>query len=299
MTKNVAASVRQRLQNIAKETGRPFGEVLQYFAMERFLYRLSQAPFAKAFVLKGALLFRVWDTPDSRATRDIDFLAYMENTPEAVALVVKESCDLPVENDGLVFDSDSIEANSIKQDADYEGVRVKFRATLENAIVTMQVDVGFGDTITPEATEAEYPTLLEFEPPKIRIYPPETVVAEKAEAMVNLGAINSRMKDFYDVWRMSRQFTFNSLVLQAAVKSTFENRKTEVIPFTDLSSELLDDSERFERQWNAFVDKNELDAPSDFFEVLAALEEVLSPIFSSIANSGSENKTWHAPGPWK
>ncbi len=226
---NVAASVHQRLLNIARETGRPFNEVLQYFAMERLLYRLSCSGHRDSFVLKGALLFRAWDVPDSRAPRDIDFLAFLDNSPEHLAAIFREVCTI-AGDDGLVFDPDSVEARKIKEDADYEGVRVRFRGLLGKARITMQIDTGFGDKVHPDVVQADYPTLLKLPAPSLRMYPPETVVAEKVEAMVHLGSLNSRMKDFYDVWRLSRQFEFDKSVLAEAIAQTFNHRGTELVP---------------------------------------------------------------------
>ncbi len=176
--KNISASVHQRLLNIARDTERPFNEVLQYFAMERFLHRLSRYPNADSFVLKGALLFRVWDVPDSRATRDIDFLAYVDNSPENLAAIFREVCTIDDPDDGLVFDPDTVKAQRIKEDADYEGIRTRLRGRLGKAQVVMQIDVGFGDLIHPSAIQADYPALLDLPAPSLRMYPPETVIAE-------------------------------------------------------------------------------------------------------------------------
>ena len=152
--------------------------------MERFLYRLGQTKHAVSFVLKGALLFRIWDMPDSRATRDIDFLAYLDNSPENLAAIIRDDCAVDSVDDGLGFDPGTVEAQRIKEDADYEGVRIRFRGQLGNVRVHMQVDVGFGDLVHPDAVEADYPALLDLPAPSLRIYPPKTVVAEKAEAIL-------------------------------------------------------------------------------------------------------------------
>jgi len=294
---NASASVHQRLLNIARKTSRPFDEVLQYFAMERFLYRLSQTEHADSFVLKGALLFRIWDTPDSRATRDIDFLAYVDNSPDNLAAIIRDVCAIDGVDDGLKFDPETVEAQRIKQDADYEGVRIRFRCLLGNARIHMQVDVGFGDLIHPGAVQAEYPALLDLPRPSLLIYPPETVVAEKAEAMVHLGRLNSRMKDFYDIWRISLQFNFNGEDLYEAVRRTFDKRKTAVIEFDDLLAELLD-SETLQMQWTAFLGKSAINGPETFPEVLALLGKFLSPVFSSIQNNKALSQKWTPPGPW-
>ena len=294
---NVSASIHQRLLNIAKETGRPFNELLQYFAMERFLFRLSRSTHANSFVLKGALLFRVWDTPDSRATRDIDFLGYVDNSPETLVNIVRDICANSDPNDGLSFDAESVVAQRIKEDADYEGVRIRFRGQLGNARIHMQVDVGFGDLIHPGAVQADYPTLLELAVPSLQTYPPETVIAEKSQAMVHLGSLNSRMKDFYDIWRMSRQFDFEGKTLSEAIQRTFNNRGTEFVVFGDVARELLE-SEDIKTQWLAFRRRVPVEAPDSFADVLASISEFLTPVFATIIAGQAFAKHWKALGPW-
>ena len=296
--KNVAASVHQRLLNIAKDNARPFDEVLQYFAMERFLYRLSRSPHVDSFVLKGALLFRVWDIPDSRATRDIDFLAYLDNSPANLAAIVRDVCALDDCDDGLKFDPDTVKAQRIKEDADYEGVRIRFRGQLGNARISMQMDVGFGDLIHPGSVQADYPALLDLPAPSLRMYPPETVIAEKAEAMVYLGSLNSRMKDFYDIWRIAQLFDFDGIELCEAISRTFGNRNTAIIEFDDLVVELLD-NDNPDQQWIAFLRKSALAGPDSFSQVLAVISDFLSPVFSSIKGGNDFGRKWTAPGPWR
>ena len=278
--KNIAASVHQRLLNIGRHTGKPFDQVLQYFAMERLLYRLSSSAHKDSFVLKGALLFRVWDVPDSRATRDIDFLAFLDNSPENLVAVFRDVCTIEGD-DGLAFDADSVDAKTIKEDADYEGVRVRFRGLLGKARITMQIDIGFGDKVHPGVLRADYPVILDLPAPALRMYPPETVVAEKVEAMVHLGSLNSRMKNFYDVWRLARQFEFDDSVLSEAIKQTFDNRGTELIPFGELKAELLE-NETLEKLWSAFLAKTGLAAPKSFHEVLDEIALFLGPLFERV-----------------
>ena len=266
--------------------------------MERFLHRLSRSPHADSFVLKGALLFRIWDIPDSRATRDIDFLAYVDNSPKNLAAIFREVCTVDDPDDGLVFDPDTVDAQRIKEDADYEGVRTRFRDQLGKARIVMQVDVGFGDLIHPGAVQADYPALLDLPAPSLRMYPPETVIAEKAEAMVYLGGLNSRMKDFYDIWRISQQFDFQGDVLCEAVKGTLQNRNTEVIEFDDLVTELFE-NENLDTQWSAFLRKSALTGAEDFSQVLTTIGEFLSPVFSSIKGNKLFDQEWAAPGPWR
>lgn len=297
--RDVAASVRQRLQNVAKATGRPFQEVLEYYAMERFLYRLARSPHADRFVLKGALLFRAWGGASSRPTRDIDLLARMENTVGAVVPVFKEMCELAVEPDGMVFDPASVAGVVIKEDADYPGVRVTFLGTLQNARVAMQADLGFSDIVTPGPVPLDYPVLLELPAPRLRGYTPETVVAEKFEAMVKLDLLNSRMKDFYDLWVLARRFDFDGASLAAAIARTFANRKTAVAARpTALTPAFAADAGK-RAQWVGFVRKAKLgDAPADLAEVTAVLAPFLGTPAAAVAAGEEFRGTWRAPGPW-
>lgn len=213
--KNVEDSVRSKLHNKRKKANVPFMEILRNYAMERFLYRFSQAEFADEFVLKGALLFTAWRVPERRTTIDIDLLAHYSNEITEIEKVVKKVCAAKVTPDGLVFDMDSVSGAKIKQDADYEGVRVKFLGFLGKSRITMQIDFGFGDILCPPPKKIDYPVILDFPAPRIKGYAPETVVSEKFEAMVQLGALNSRMKDFYDLWLMIRRFDFKGASIAA------------------------------------------------------------------------------------
>ena len=226
-TKNVGASVRQRLLNKARETGRPFSELLQYFAMERFLYRLSKSEYADKFVLKGALMLTAWNAPLLRPTMDIDLLGRIGNDIGAMTAIVREICAGHVEpDDGLVFDAATVQGERIAEAAEYEGVRVRFRATLDAARIQMQLDVGFGDIVVPAAVPTTYPTILDLPAPHLLAYSRETAIAEKFEAMVKLGELNSRMKDFFDIWLLSRSFDFDGPRLCEAIEKTFKRRGT-------------------------------------------------------------------------
>jgi len=254
---NMAASVRQRLLNLARERQEDFGLVLTKYGLERVLYRISQSRHRKAFVLKGALLFEVWTEQRYRPTRDADFLARGENSPERFVALFKEICETPVEDDGLRFDADTVTAEHITEDADYEGLRIKFVGHLDNARIPIQIDLGFGDVITPEPVETEIPSMLQLPKAKLLTYPRESMVAEKFEAMVSLGLANSRMKDFYDVWSLTRDFPFEGSSLSMAIKKTFAKRGTQLpsgmpVVFT---SEFFEDAGK-KRQWAAFCSKN-------------------------------------------
>jgi predicted nucleotidyltransferase component of viral defense system len=200
--RDLGASVRQRLLNQSRAQNRPFQELLQYFVMERFLYRLAESPHADRFILKGALLLTAWRAPLSRPTMDIDLAGRIDNRLHHIKTIVSAVCSVVVDSDGIEFNRDSI--SRIKEDADYEGVRVQFHATLAKAQIAMQLDIGFGDVITPGPAEVVYPTLLDFPASVLRAYPRETVVAERLEAITVLGLLNSRMKDYYDLALLSR-----------------------------------------------------------------------------------------------
>lgn len=169
--KNLTASVRGKLQNKSVGINRSFSEILQYYGMERFLYRFSKSEYAEKFILKGALMFTVWDVPERRTTRDIDFLGRYDNQVEKIEAVIREVCIQKVIEDGLVFDAQSVKGQKIKEDADYEGVRIKFLGFLEKSRIPMQINVGFGDVIEPKAQPITYPTLLDFPKPHLRGYP--------------------------------------------------------------------------------------------------------------------------------
>lgn len=224
--KNLPASIRGRLLNLAQERNDDFGLILTKYGLERMLFRLSRSKYRDTFILKGALLFELWTKERYRATRDADFLAKGDNSPERFVGIFREISIIDVENDGLRFDPKTVKAERIKEDADYEGVRVTLTAFLEKAQIPIQIDIGFGDVIKPGPIEAEYPTLLGLPSPRLLTYPRETVVSEKLEAMVKLGIANSRMKDFHDLHSLSQTFEFGGKALVDAVRATFERRAT-------------------------------------------------------------------------
>ena len=218
---NMAASVRQRLLNLARERRENFDYLLTRFGLERFLYRLANSPFRDRFILKGAMFFLLWGMDEHRPTRDADFLGFGENDAENLVAIFQDVCRVAVEDDGLIFDPASVQAAAIREEMEYGGIRVTLPAILDRARISLQFDVGFGDAVTPLAEEVDYPTLLDLPAPHLRIYPKETVIAEKFQAMVHLGIANSRMKDFYDIWVMARSFDFDGSVLKTAIERTF------------------------------------------------------------------------------
>jgi len=300
MMKNVSASVKDRLMNLAKGLGRPFQELLQHYALERFLYRFANTPHREDFILKGALMLRVWGTPQSRPTRDIDFLAYGDNSVEALERTIRRACETKVEADGMLFDVDSIQGSRIKEDAEYEGVRVKFYGYLDRAKIPMQIDVGFGDVVYPEATEAAFPALLDFPSANLRLYPRETVVAEKFQAMVLLGTLNSRMKDFFDLWMLSRQFDFRGDYLATAIQKTFENRNTDIDPDPVALTPAFTAEDKTARQWKAFVKRMRVkEMPPSLDELREPLRQFLIPVAEALSKGDAFESYWVAPGGWR
>ncbi len=300
--KNTEATVRSQLQNRAKNAGRIFMEVLQYYAIERFLYRLSISQYSNLFILKGALMFQVLQVQDRRTTLDIDFLAYFKNEVESLEKVIKDICRINIKKeDGLIFDADSVVGERIKEGAEYEGVRIKFKGFLGKSRIPMQIDIGFGDVISPKPQVIEYPTILDFPKPKLKGYSLESIVAEKFESMVKLGAINSRMKDFYDIWIISRQFDFKGERLRKALKRTFIQRNSELPKSSKLFAEEFYDEES-DRQvmWKSFLTKNQINsAPEKLALVVKKINDFLTSPVKSILNNKEFDYHWNSPGPWK
>ncbi len=296
--KDIAASVRQRLYDLSRTRGDEFQLVLTHYAIERLLYRLSKSPHADRFVLKGAMLFSVWTDKPYRPTRDLDLLGRGESAPDRVADTIKTICQQPVEDDGLIFNADSVRAEPIREDQEYEGVRVVVLAMLGNAKIPLQVDIGFGDSVVPAEEELTYPTLLVFPAPELKSYPKESVIAEKFQAMVALGPANSRMKDFYDVWMLARRFEFDGETVSRAIKSTFERRQTALPtgrPYA-LSDECVGDKQG---QWSAFQNRVRLlESPASFAEVIELIGEFLLPPAQAASSSEAFVKRWRADGTW-
>lgn len=274
LPKNVAASVRARLLSRAKEQGMDYNLILTKYALERLLYRLSVSPWGDAFVLKGALLFDLWFDQPHRPTRDMDLLGFGSAEIADVAAVFREVCALRNE-DGISFDPATVNAAIIRKEANYAGVRVTLLGMLDGARCAVQVDVGYGDAVTPEPQRLSYPVLLEdMSAPLLRVYPAYTVVAEKYHAMVSLGMINTRLKDYFDLWFLARHFAFDPALLQDAMAATFARRGTPLpqqLPL-GLSEAFAQDATKAQ-QWKAFLRKNKLEAPA-----LEALMDELRPL---------------------
>jgi predicted nucleotidyltransferase component of viral defense system len=268
--------------------------------MERFLYRLSKSPNRDRFVLKGALLLTAWRAPQSRPTMDIDLAGRTNNELDHIAELVGAVCDVAVEPDGIEFNRASIEVSRIKEHADYEGVRVRFHATLSKARIPMQIDIGFGDVIVPGPTEVEYPTMLDFPAPVLQAYPRETVVAEKLEALTALGVLNSRMKDYYDLALLSRMYPFEGEPLTDAIVATFRHRGTIIETEPIGLTEAYHNDPARAVQWRAFVRRSRFDEEAgDLARLIAEIRPFALPVLSAITAKDTFKARWKAGGPWE
>lgn len=259
-TRNTAASVRTRLLNLARSRGEDYGLILGYYAIERLLYRLSVSSFADRFVLKGAMLFTVWHIAEHRPTRDLDLLGYGSVTPEDLVSCFRSICTQDSTTDGVTFDPVSVKAHYIREQSEYGGTRIKLLCDIAGAKVSVQIDVGVGDAITPEAESTDFPLLLDgFPAPRLKIYPVYTVVAEKLEAMIKLGMTNSRMKDFFDLMTLAKHTDLDNQILEQAINATFNRRGTALPKAKPVACtpEFFADAAK-NTQWNAFLKKNSL-----------------------------------------
>jgi predicted nucleotidyltransferase component of viral defense system len=291
MTKsNLAASIRQRLKNHAKESGESFNLILVRFGLERLLYRITETQPKDLFVLKGGALFYCWTEKLHRPTRDIDLLGTGEPSRERFQKIFTEVISAEYE-DGLVFDKDSLVVDRVKDDQQYSGLRVSCVAYLDNAKINLQIDIGFGDATVPDPEMVEYPVLLDLPAPSIRAYKKETVIAEKLQAMVDLGIANSRMKDFFDLYALALSFEFDGIELSEAIKATFERRETKIpaeLPMA-LTSEFSRNDDK-QKQWTAFAKKLELSTTLE--ETVQTIADFIMPCLVALSTSDPFAKKW-------
>ena len=292
--KNPAASVHARLAQRRTKTGEDYNVLLVRFTLERLLYRLSISNHREQFVLKGAMLFALWEPEMHRATRDLDLLGFGQSTPERLADIFRELCNLEVEADGVVFDSRSVGCEDIRAQDEYAGIRVKLRATVGKAVVPLQVDVGFGDALPVAPEEITFPVMLGMAAPKLRAYSRETVVAEKLEAIVKLGMLNSRFKDYFDLHYLAQKFPFDGALLVKSIAGTFARRGTafpEGLP-AGLTPMFGTDPAKI-RGWQAFWRKTGPKAAAPTLEaVIQLLIEFLEPPLDAAAKGKPLTATW-------
>ena len=297
--RNISASVRDRLLNKARTEKLDFNLLLTRYALERMLYRLSISKQRDQFLLKGALLFDLWFDVPHRPTHDADFLGFGSAEIPHIEATFRDICRIEVE-DGIAFQPDTVKAAEIRKEANYAGVRVTLLGMLDSARCAVQIDIGFGDAVVPGPDEVHYPVILgEMPGPHLHVYPRYTVVAEKLEALTSLGMLNSRMKDYFDLWILAKHSDFDGQILSRAVAATFDRRRTAVptgVPI-GLSDEFINDAQKG-KQWQGFLRKNALD-PMSLATVVVDLRDFLMPVLAAIAAGGSHDYPWRAVAGWQ
>jgi predicted nucleotidyltransferase component of viral defense system len=296
---NLPASIHQKLLNLARSTNRIFNELLYIYTNERFLYRLSKSTHASKFILKGAMAILNLEPNHPRYTRDVDLLGYAENSTSGMEEIIRDICETPVIDDGLVFDPSSIKGELIKVNDEYPGVRVRFNASLGSTkIKNLQVDVGVGDAVYPQAKETQYHGLLDFPEAVIRIYQPETILAEKIHALVKHGLLNSRMKDIYDIWLIASNQSINGAVFSKSLKMTFKKRVT---PFPET---LVIFEERYVTQgrktaWKSIERKlQSVDSLPELSVIIESLESFITPVMDSLYKDVQFSLRWDPKQGW-
>lgn len=303
MSKRVAAdtgaSVRERLKQKFPGFGYDFQVLLTHYALERLLYRLGRSKYRNQFLLKGALLFKVWYDQPVRSSMDADLLGEKPADIPKVEKIFHDLCRVSVEPDGLEFLPDTVHGEEILENSEYQGIRVKLTALLSNARIHLQIDIGFGDAVIPQAKTINYPVLLDLPAPRVRAYTPYTVIAEKFQTLVDKSLANSRMKDYYDLWYISRYNEMDGVTLAKAIAATFKRRKTELpgsLP-EGLGEGFTSDPAK-QRQWASFLKKNK---PRETHELTAAVEEIqsfLMPVVRALAGKEQFHMVWRPSQGW-
>jgi len=296
---DIGASVRERLKQKADSLGYDFKVLLTHYALERLLYRLGRSKYRDRFLLKGALLFKVWYDQMVRTSMDADLLGEGNSDIPKLVKIFRELCLVPVEPDGLEFLPDTVSGLEILENAEYQGVRITLTVMLSGARIHLQIDVGFGDAVVPRPKYIRYPALLGFPAPSIKVYTQYTAIAEKLQTLVDKGLANSRMKDYYDIWYISRHSNIDGSKLSRAIAATFKRRKTglpETLP-EGLGDGFASDNAK-QRQWTAFLKKTK---PGEICELDAAINEMrifLMPVVESLIEKKPYNRTWHPGQGW-
>ena len=298
---NLSASVAARLLQQARQRGDVYQTLLTAFCFERFLYRLGKSEVRERFVLKGAMLFRLWSDQPYRATRDLDLLRKGDGSFEAIRKDIQAICAVPAEPDAVMFDLDTIRIEAIRAEEEYAGTRATLLAHCGTARLTLQIDMGLGDSVWPAAQPCTYPTLLDFPPPSVLAYPREAVVAEKLEAMVVLGDRSSRIKDFFDIHHLASRFEFDRATLAESIRRTFERRRTP-IPVEEpigLTPAYWSNPSR-PAQVRAFARRAGLTLASEpGAEFARVLDAFLSPLLEDVRRDARREGTWPPGGPWR
>jgi Nucleotidyl transferase AbiEii toxin, Type IV TA system len=279
---NKAASIRQKLLNYTKANGQDFQRTLDAYAIECILDRLAHSAYAERFLLKGALLFAVWKGLRNRPTRDIDLMGRGVNELDSIVRIFKEIVSVDIKDDCIVFFPNHVEGLRIKEDDEYEGIRILVDGALSGATFKVQIDIGFGDSVTPSPVHASFPRILDMPPFSLLMYQPETAFAEKLEAIVSRGLPNSRMKDYFDLSVLIRDHMVRTELIRQSVANTFKRRKT-ALPVScpiGLSETFAQDSTKI-AQWNGFLRKSGLDAGS-LSDVIATIRSFVNKTFEVV-----------------
>jgi len=298
---NFAASVHARLLALNRQRNADFLRTLQRYVAERFLYRLGLSPYRDRFVLKGAMLFVLWDEVTARPTKDLDLAGYVANDADAITRAFLEIASIPSPRDGLDFALGTLEVTPIRDLAEYHGFRMNLDVLLGRAVIPFQVDVGFGDVIVPAASEVFYPVLLDGEPPHVRAYPREAVVAEKFHAMAFHGAANSRYKDFFDVDRLSRRFAFEGATLVESIVATFSRRGSADLASwpVALTTSFYIDPGRSEK-WQRYFARMKLgESSADFATIGSRVIAFLESPVQAVTHGERFAAHWIPGGPWQ
>jgi predicted nucleotidyltransferase component of viral defense system len=288
-----AESIKAKIKKEAASSAKDFNFLLLHYFIERLLYRLSVSPYAHNFILKGGLLLYTVLDNRGRATKDIDFLAEkIKNTPDELVRIFTEIATIP-SHDAVFFDTEKMTVERIKEDADYQGLRIKLIAYLDRSRHVLQFDIGFDDVIVPHPVDITYPTILDMEAPRLKAYSLESVIAEKFQAIVYLADLNSRMKDFYDIYEISRSYDFDRASLSEAILQTFKHRNTDFFPNPMVFSNdfpLLSDKQV---QWQAFQRRTGIaNVPTDFSVVVSAIKRFLLPIYEALGKKEIFGGRW-------
>jgi len=297
---NIAESVKSRLYQIAKRDHIDFNLVLNNYALERFLYRLSRSQWSDRFLLKGALLFRLWYKTPFRPTRDIDLEGKTNNDLNEIIEIFKGICDTKVAEDGIVFLPETVKGEENRKKEDYNGIEIVFRARIDRTDIPVQVDIGFGDAVEPSSQKVEYPVLLDFPIPQMLVYPLYSMISEKFQIMVKMGITNSRMKDYYDLWVISQHSDIDGKLLSQAIEATFKKRGTPIPADIPLAlDEQFSGDHLKQKQWTAFLRR--IDVPEttpSLKDIVVVLRRLLMPLIAALLNEKAYMKTWKASKGW-
>ena len=292
--KDKAASIKAKLLNISRKTNIEFDALLLRYFQERFLYRLTISSCSDNFILKGGFLLVTLKMPWSRPTRDIDFLARgIKNTSEELEKLFKKVAELSGD-DGVVFDASSIHSERIIENSQYVGIRLKLTTCLGKARKSLQFDIGFGDSVWPEPDLVRLPTILEHTPPMLMVYPTETIIAEKFEIMIKKEMMNSRMKDFFDIYSLSSRYNFEGKILQEAIQRTLNKRQTSITGTPLVFKEIFQRDKAKQLQWTGYLRNTRINnINKNFCEIMNRITDFLRPVVVSIIEKKKLNQSWN------